>query len=102
MSDLVLVLKSVLSYPLQLSIALAALITTSGATIGIPYGFKRVIDQGFSLSGEKLIASSFHSLLVIVAVLAVATEAPLNAKSIRIIIKKAECALLPSVKPEMS
>jgi ATP-binding cassette subfamily B protein len=73
MGDLVLVLKGVLSYPLQLSIALAALITTSGATIGIPYGFKRVIDRGFSLSGGQSVASSFHGLLIIVAVLAAAT-----------------------------
>ena len=73
LGDLRLVWDRVLSYPRQLAIALAALATTSAATIGIPYGFKRVIDRGFAPGSGDTVASSFHYLLMIVAVLAVAT-----------------------------
>ncbi|RZM30365.1 MAG: ABC transporter, partial [Sphingomonas sp.] len=73
LGDLRLVWDRVLAYPRQLAIALAALTTTSAATIGIPYGFKRVIDRGFTPGGAGSVASSFHYLLMIVAVLAVAT-----------------------------
>ena len=73
LGDLRLVWDRVLAYPRQLVIALAALTTTSAATIGIPYGFKRVIDRGFAPGGEGSVASSFHYLLMIVAVLAIAT-----------------------------
>ncbi|MCP3735110.1 ABC transporter transmembrane domain-containing protein [Sphingomonas sp. RP10(2022)] len=73
LGDLRLVWDRVLCYPRHLAIALAALATTSAATIGIPYGFKRVIDRGFAPGGEGSVASSFHYLLMIVAVLAVAT-----------------------------
>ena len=71
--DLRIVWRQVIRYPRQLAIALVALVTTSAATIAIPYGFKRVIDRGFGPGGEGSVASSFHYLLMIVAVLAVAT-----------------------------
>jgi ATP-binding cassette subfamily B protein len=61
------------AYPVQIAIALAALTTTSAATIGIPYGFKRVIDRGFTSGANESFAPSFHYLLMIVGVLAVAT-----------------------------
>ena len=70
--DLKIVWRRVAHYPRQLAIALAALATTSAATIAIPYGFKRVIDRGFGPGGGS-VASSFHYLLMIVGVLAVAT-----------------------------
>ncbi len=73
LGDLRLVWDRVLAYPQALAIALAALATTSAATIGIPYGFKRVIDRGFAPGSGDTVASSFHYLLLIVAVLAVAT-----------------------------
>ncbi len=73
LGDLRLVWDRVLAYPQALAIALAALATTSAATIGIPYGFKRVIDRGFAPGSGDTVASSFHYLLMIVAVLAVAT-----------------------------
>lgn len=73
LGDLRLVWERVLCYPRHLAIALIALCTTSAATIGIPYGFKRVIDRGFAAGGEGTVTSSFHYLLMIVAVLAVAT-----------------------------
>ncbi len=73
LGDLRLVWERVLSYPRQLIVALAALATTSAATIGIPYAFKRVIDRGFAPGGGDTVSSSFHFLLMIVVVLAVAT-----------------------------
>ena len=73
LGDLRLVWDRVIAYPRHLIVALAALTTTSAATIGIPYGFKRVIDRGFAPGGEGSVASSFHYLLMIVAVLAIAT-----------------------------
>ncbi|WP_375422277.1 ABC transporter transmembrane domain-containing protein [uncultured Sphingomonas sp.] len=73
LGDLRLVWDSVIRYPRQLTLALLALLTTSAATIAIPYGFKRVIDRGFGPGAGGTVASSFHYLLMIVAVLAVAT-----------------------------
>ena len=46
---------------------------TSGATIAIPYGFKRVIDRGFAGGGSGQFDSSFRYLLMIVVVLALFT-----------------------------
>ncbi len=71
--DLRLVWDIALRYPRHIGIALIALATTSAATIGIPYGFKRVIDRGFVTGGQGTVSASFHYLLMIVAVLAVAT-----------------------------
>ncbi len=71
--DLALVWHAAKKYPAQIAAAWAALATTSAATIAIPYSFKRVIDRGFAGGGEGAVASSFHYLLMIVAVLAIAT-----------------------------
>ena len=62
-------------YPAQIFAALFFLITSSAATLAIPYGFKRVIDQGFGSHGASphAVATAFHYLLMIVAVLALAT-----------------------------
>ncbi|HVF93777.1 MAG TPA: ABC transporter transmembrane domain-containing protein [Sphingomonas sp.] len=73
LGDLRLVWDSVIRYPRQLVFALLALLTTSAATIAIPYGFKRVIDRGFGPGAGESVASSFHYLLMIVVVLAIAT-----------------------------
>jgi len=54
--------------------AFVALCTSSAATLGIPYGFKRIIDRGFSSGVDPHgLATSFHYLLMIVGVLAIAT-----------------------------
>ena len=73
--DLGMVWRHAKAYPGRIAIAGAALVTTSAATIGIPYGFKRVIDRGFigHDGDEAAFSSSFHYLLMIVAVLAIAT-----------------------------
>lgn len=73
LGDLAFVLEHVRRYPRQLIIAFSALVTTSAAMIGIPYGFKRVVDRSFVEGGASEIASTFHYLLMIVVILAIAT-----------------------------
>ncbi|MBA2466812.1 MAG: ATP-binding cassette domain-containing protein, partial [Sphingomonas sp.] len=64
-------------YPQQIAAAIVFLIVSSAATLAIPYGFKRVIDQGFGSSGPgvsaEAVGTAFHYLLMIVVVLAAAT-----------------------------
>ncbi len=71
--DLTMVWRHAAAYPRQIAFAGLALLTTSAATIGIPYGFKRVIDRGFGPGANESVGSSFHYLLMIVVVLALAT-----------------------------
>ncbi len=71
--DLAMVWRHASQYPRQIAFAGLALLTTSAATIGIPYGFKRVIDRGFGPGEGGSVANSFHYLLMIVVVLALAT-----------------------------
>ncbi|QQV78551.1 ATP-binding cassette domain-containing protein [Sphingomonas aliaeris] len=73
LSDLAMVWRHASKYPRQIATAGLALIFTSAATIGIPYGFKRVIDRGFGPGENGAVDSSFHYLLMIVVVLALAT-----------------------------
>lgn len=72
-SDLAMVWRHAAAYPRQITFAGLALLMTSAATIGIPYGFKRVIDRGFGPGASGSVGSSFHYLLLIVVVLALAT-----------------------------
>src|SRR4028118_2182823 len=64
-------------YPQHIAAALFFLILSSAATLAIPYGFKRVIDQGFGSDGPgvsaEAVGTAFHYLLMIVVVLAAAT-----------------------------
>jgi ATP-binding cassette, subfamily B, bacterial len=62
-------------YPGRIAAALAALLVASAATLGIPYGFKRVIDRGFIGGGATTenVGHAFNYLLMIVVVLAIAT-----------------------------
>ncbi|HET8612630.1 MAG TPA: ABC transporter transmembrane domain-containing protein [Sphingomonas sp.] len=63
-----------LRYPGHVAGAICALTVSSAATLGIPYGFKRVIDRGFSAGVDPHgVSTSFHYLLMIVGVLALAT-----------------------------
>lgn len=71
--DLAMVWQHAAHYPMQIVLAGLALLTTSAATIAIPYGFKRVVDRGFGPGTAGSFDSSFHYLLMIVAVLAVGT-----------------------------
>jgi ATP-binding cassette, subfamily B, bacterial len=74
--NLKLVWRRAARYPQRIALALAMLILSSGATLAIPYGFKRVIDRGFASGASAAtpgVDTSFHYLLMIIAVLAVAT-----------------------------
>jgi len=58
-------------YPGRIAGALLALIVSSAATLGIPSGFRLVIDKGFMGGGD--ISRWFEYLLLIVIVLAIAS-----------------------------
>ena len=73
LSDLGMVWRHAAKYPGRIAIAGSALVVTSAATIAIPYGFKRVIDRGFTQGTAADFGPAFRYLLMIVAVLAVAT-----------------------------
>jgi ATP-binding cassette subfamily B protein len=74
--NLRLVWSHALRYPWQILAAFLALCVSSAATLGIPYGFKRIIDRGFSAGVDPHgVTTSFHYLLMIVVVLALATAA---------------------------
>ncbi|VXC97977.1 ABC transporter transmembrane domain-containing protein [Sphingomonas sp. 8AM] len=75
LGNLAMVFRHARKYPLQITAAFSALAVTSGATIAIPYSFKRVIDRGFAANGASAesVASSFHYMLMIVVVLAIGT-----------------------------
>ena len=61
-------------YPLQLLIAIVALLTTSSTTLIIPWRFKSVIDEGFgNHGGIAHINTVFYQLFALVVVLAAAT-----------------------------
>lgn len=59
-------------YPGRIAIAMFALATAAAATLAIPAGLKRIVDDGFT-GGARDIAPYFHYLFMIVAVLALAT-----------------------------
>ena len=63
-------------YPLQLVAALAALLLAAGATSGVPYAFKLILDRGFGAGGDAGdIGRWFEYLLFLVVIMAFATAA---------------------------
>ena len=62
-------------YPGHIVIAAVALAVAAAATVSIPWGFKLVIDKGFTAGAgnARSIAPWFEGLIAIVAVMAVAT-----------------------------
>ena len=62
-------------YPGHIAVAAIALAVAAAATVSIPWGFKLVIDKGFSsgAGNARAIAPWFETLLAVVAVMAVAT-----------------------------
>jgi ATP-binding cassette subfamily B protein len=63
-----------LQYPRQLTFALLALVTSSAATLAIPYRFKAIIDQAFGQGADvAAINHSFRYLMMIVVVLGLAS-----------------------------
>ena len=75
LSSLVMIWRFASHYPAQLLIALAALLTTSAATLYIPWCIKSVIDQGFTHGSTDAhhIDTIFYGLFAVVGVLAIAT-----------------------------
>lgn len=75
LSSLMMIWRFASHYPAQLLIALAALLTTSAATLYIPWSVKSVIDQGFThgTTDTHHIDTIFYGLFAVVGVLAVAT-----------------------------
>ncbi len=64
-----------LRYPGHIAIAALALLVAAGATAGVPYAFKLIIDKGFAHGAgtTRDIARWFEYLLLLVGVLAIAT-----------------------------
>src|SRR5690348_4359038 len=63
-----------LKYPGHIAIAALALLVAAGATSGVPYAFKLIIDRGFAHGGSTGdIARWFEYLLLLVGVMALAT-----------------------------
>ena len=71
LSDLGMVWRFARSYPGHIVGAAIALLVAAGATSGVPYAFKLIIDRGFSGGGD--IARWFHYLLFLVLLMALAT-----------------------------
>ncbi len=69
--DLRMVWNFALQYPGRIAIAAVALLLAAGATSGVPYAFKLIIDRGFAGGGD--IARWFQYLLLLVFVMAIAT-----------------------------
>jgi len=66
--------RETFKYPRQVSIALLALLTSSAATLAIPYRFKEIIDRAFGDQADiAVINHSFRYLMMIVVVLGLAS-----------------------------
>lgn len=74
LGSLMMVWHATRRYPVQLSIALAALLTTTGATLSIPLALRSVLDQGFGHGANAgHINRVFYVLFALIVVLAAAT-----------------------------
>jgi ATP-binding cassette subfamily B protein len=64
-----------LKYPGHIAVAALALLFAAGATSGVPYAFKLIIDKGFAhgAGSSRDIARWFEYLLLLVGVMALAT-----------------------------
>ena len=72
-ANLLVVWRHALKYKWIIAGAGTALLVAALATLAIPDGFRRLIDQGFAADGAARIAPLFNYLLVMVIVLAIAT-----------------------------
>lgn len=74
LSSLTMVWHYASRYPLQLAVALLALMTTSATTIYIPWTFKSVVDRGFAHGADMAhVDRIFYLLFAVVVVLGAAT-----------------------------
>src|SRR6476659_6681590 len=64
-----------LRYPGHIAVAALALLVAAGATSGVPYAFKLIIDKGFAHGAgtSRDIARWFEYLLLLVGIMALAT-----------------------------
>jgi len=64
-----------LNYPGHIAVAAMALLVAAGATSGVPYAFKLIIDKGFASGAgtTRDIARWFEYLLILVGLMAIAT-----------------------------
>ena len=66
--------REMFKYPRQLTIAFLALLTSSAATLAIPYRFKAIIDDAFGAGADMAaIDNSFRYLMMIVLILGLAS-----------------------------
>ena len=74
MKELRMIWRFASRYPLHILGAAIALLVAAGATAGVPYAFKLIIDKGFAAGGDTSgIARWFEYLLMLVGVMAIAT-----------------------------
>ena len=71
--NLSMIWRRAIRYPGKIAGAAVALLIAAAATLAIPDGFRRVIDQGFGADGGGAVSSHFNYLFFIVVVLALAT-----------------------------
>src|SRR3954471_13900001 len=76
LKDLRMVWSFTARYPGPIAIATLALLVAAGATSGVPYAFKLIIDKGFAPGAgtTRDIARWFEYLLVLVGMMALATS----------------------------
>ena len=74
LGPLMMIWRAAIAYPSRLAMALAALVVTALTTASVPWGFKMVVDKGFSgKSDEATIDHWFLMLLGMVLLLAIGT-----------------------------
>ncbi len=72
LSNLSMVWRHAANYPKQILFAAIALVVAASSTLLIPYGLKKIVDNGFSQNGTD-VAPYFQALLAIVVILGIAT-----------------------------
>ena len=60
-------------YPGHIAVAAVALLFAAGATSGVPYAFKLIIDKGFASGASNDLGRWFQYLILLVVVMAIAT-----------------------------
>ena len=84
-------------YPGHIAIAALALLVAAGATSGVPYAFKLIIDKGFAAGAgtTRDIARWFEYLLLLVGIMALATA---NALLLRLVARRADRCRHPACR----
>ncbi len=72
LGNLAMIFRIALRYPAQIFYAVLSLLLAAASTLGVPYSFKLIIDNGFG-AGSGDIARWFEYLLLLVVVMAITT-----------------------------